>query len=72
MCRVSELDATTAAGLSPDVAAGHVLSSLAERRPELLLSPLGDRLAVLLRHLLPGVFRWLMEKRARAGTGRPG
>ena len=71
MCRVSELDATTAAGLAPEVAAGRVLAALAERRPELLLSPLGERLAVLLRHLLPAAFRWLMARRARAGTGRP-
>ncbi|XP_037093793.1 dehydrogenase/reductase SDR family protein 7-like [Pollicipes pollicipes] len=36
-----------------------------------LLAPLRDRLAVLLRALLPSVFFLLMRLRARAGTGRP-
>ena len=67
----AELDATTAAGMSADVAAGRVVAALLDRSPETLVSPLRDRLAVLLRHLAPGLFFWLMERRARAGTGRP-
>ncbi|KAF0296872.1 Dehydrogenase/reductase SDR family protein 7-like [Amphibalanus amphitrite] len=68
----NKLDATTASGMSTDEAADRVLDALLHHRPETLISPLKDRLAVLLRHLVPSVFFWLMERRARAGTGRPG
>ncbi|XP_037093791.1 dehydrogenase/reductase SDR family protein 7-like [Pollicipes pollicipes] len=66
-----KLDATTAAGLEPDAAARRLVAALVARRHETLLAPLRDRLAVLLRALLPSVFFLLMRLRARAGTGRP-
>lgn len=68
----NKLDATTASGLEPASAADRVVAALVARESETLISPLKDRLAVLLRHLAPSLFFKLMELRAGAGTGRPG
>ena len=57
--------------MEPAAAADGLLAALASGRQEALLSPLKDRLAVVLRALAPSLYFVLMRWRARAGTGRP-
>jgi len=58
------MDETTESGADPAEAAQQILHAVKCKKDEILLCSLFYRLAVLLRTLLPGVYFWLMERRA--------
>ena len=41
-----------------------IISSVADRRRELVLAPLYVRLAIMMRSLVPGLYRYVMGQRA--------
>lgn len=62
----TEMDATTASGMTPKEVAEHVLSVIRNHTEDTLLCPLPHRIAVGLRYWAPGVLRWMMNRRAKA------
>jgi len=63
--RYGHLDNTTEQGYSAKYVAQQIMESMVRRRKELILAPLHVWLAVLLRALLPGVYFYIMKRRAR-------
>ncbi|XP_014222659.1 dehydrogenase/reductase SDR family protein 7-like [Trichogramma pretiosum] len=60
------MDATTAAGYSPEYVAEKVVKAVQRGEKEIVIAPIMHRIAILLRTLFPSVFFWLMKKRAES------
>jgi len=58
------LDATTAAGMPPDVVAKSILRAVTHRHNELILAPVAHVTLASVRNLLPSLFFKIMSKRA--------
>jgi len=59
-----QLDKNTEQGYSVQYVAQQILESMVKGKKELVLAPLHVRLAVLLRALLPGVYFYIMKRKA--------
>ena len=62
--RHGQLDAATSSGYSVQRVSGEILAGVVRGEAELVLAPLHVRLAILVRTLLPGLYRWIMARRA--------
>ena len=62
--RYGQLDSTTKAGYSVEHVSEEIISSVADKRRELVLAPLYVRLAIMMRSLAPGLYRYVMARRA--------
>lgn len=60
-----QMDATTAAGMSPQELAERTVIAVANSDPELTVADFSAYLGIYLRVLLPSVYFWAMERRAR-------
>lgn len=58
------MDATTAAGYKPEYVADKIVNMVVSRQDELVLAPLSNKCALMLRYLAPSVYFWIMKKRA--------
>nr|CAG4645578.1 EOG090X07KM [Lynceus sp. MCZ IZ 141354] len=63
--RYGILDATTASGMDPDVAATKIIQAIKSNKKELLLCPLQPRVALHLRNCCPSSYHCLMAWRAK-------
>jgi len=59
-----QLDKATEHGYSVQYVASQIIDSMVRKRKELLLAPIHMWLAVLLRALLPGIYFYIMKRRA--------
>ena len=59
-----EMDSSTESGYSVEYVSDQVISCLLRQDCHLLLAPLYIRVAVLLRTLLPALYRYIINKRA--------
>eukprot|EP00092_Neocalanus_flemingeri_P001774 GFUD01001892.1.p1 GENE.GFUD01001892.1~~GFUD01001892.1.p1 ORF type:complete len:304 (+),score=108.81 GFUD01001892.1:68-979(+) len=59
-----QLDKTTEQGYSVQYVAQQILESVVKGKKELILAPLHVRLAILLRALLPGIYFYIMKRKA--------
>ncbi|XP_053675475.1 dehydrogenase/reductase SDR family protein 7-like [Anopheles nili] len=59
-----KMDAATAGGASADDTARSILKAIARDEKDLMLAPFAPRAAYWLRHLMPPVYYWIMQKRA--------
>eukprot|EP00090_Calanus_glacialis_P014371 TRINITY_DN23155_c0_g1_i1.p1 TRINITY_DN23155_c0_g1~~TRINITY_DN23155_c0_g1_i1.p1 ORF type:complete len:304 (+),score=88.54 TRINITY_DN23155_c0_g1_i1:47-958(+) len=59
-----QLDKTTEQGYSVQYVAQQILEGIVKGKKELILAPLHVRLAIILRVLLPGVYFYIMKRRA--------
>jgi hypothetical protein len=62
--RYGQLDKTTEQGYSVQYVAQHILEGIVKGKKELILAPLHVRLAIILRVLLPGLYFYIMKRRA--------
>lgn len=58
------LDSTTASGLSPDKVARSIALSILKNDKEVLLCPSIHKLAIFLRIMAPGLYFYIMKRRA--------
>ncbi|KAK3919542.1 Dehydrogenase/reductase SDR family protein 7-like [Frankliniella fusca] len=58
------MDETTAGGYPPEYVAQQILNSVVLQEKEVVIATTGPRLAILLRSLSPGLYFWIMQKRA--------
>ena len=59
------MDATTASGMKPEDVATRVLHAVRHQEDEIILAPSHHRLIVTLRNVMPGLFFFVMRKRAK-------
>ena len=59
-----QLDSSTKSGYNVEFVSEEIIRSVAESRRELVLAPVYVRLAILLRSLAPGLYRYVMARRA--------
>ena len=59
-----QLDSSTKSGYNVKFVSEEIIRSVAESRRELVLAPVYVRLAILLRSLAPGLYRYVMARRA--------
>lgn len=65
---LAEMDRATANGYKPEYVAEEIVSAVAQHKEELIISPVIPRLAILIRTLVPSLYFWIMERRARNGS----
>lgn len=58
------MDGATAAGMSPEVAATKIVTSVIQEDKDVVLSTCGPKLGILLRTLCPDLFFYLMSRKA--------
>ena len=62
--RYGQLDSSTKSGYNVEFVSEEIIRSVAESRRELVLAPMYVRLAILMRSLAPGLYRYVMARRA--------
>ena len=58
------MDSSTKSGYNVEFVSEEIIRSVAESRRELVLAPMYVRLAILMRSLAPGLYRYVMARRA--------
>lgn len=58
-------DADTASGMSPEKASEDILKAVLMQQKDVVIAPLYIRLVAKLRHFLPEIYFWVMQKRAK-------
>ncbi|KAK7794188.1 hypothetical protein R5R35_000483 [Gryllus longicercus] len=66
------MDASTAGGYSPEYVADQVVQAVVDKKAELVLAPFAPRVAIFLRCLVPRLYFWIMQKRARSEAKKTG
>ena len=64
------MDATTASGLEPSIAAENILMSVLKNDKQLVLCPLFPKIAIFLRFVFPNIYFYLMKKRAEKESNK--
>lgn len=59
------MDAATEQGYSPEYVAKKVLKAVLRKEKDVIIAPMTPRYAILLRSLVPSLYFWIMEKRAK-------
>lgn len=62
------MDASTAAGFTPEYAAIKILNAVVSKKKEVIISQFIPRLAVFLRQATPSFYFWVMVRRANKTT----
>lgn len=57
-------DPNTAAGISPERASDEILKAVLQDQKDVMIAPIGIKLAPYVRTLMPSVFFWAMQRRA--------
>lgn len=63
-----EMDASTAAGYSPEYVASKLINAISCKEKEIIISQFLPRLAIFMRHCTPSLYFWIMAKRAANNT----
>lgn len=62
---VSENDAATATGASPEKVAKLILKAVLRDEDDITIAPIAPRVAYWIRHLCPPLYFWIMARRAQ-------
>lgn len=59
------MDETTENGYEPGYVAERILEAILKNKEEITIAPFSVKCAIIIRTLLPSLFFWLMQRRAR-------
>lgn len=59
------MDEATATGYTPEYVAQRILEAVISSEPDVIISSLGPRFAILLRSLVPRLYFYIMRRRAQ-------
>lgn len=65
------MDATTAAGASPESVSEDILKAILRDKRDVILAPLAPKCAYYLRHWCSPLYFWIMARRAKKLSTKP-
>ena len=63
--RHGQLDPSTQSGYSVELVSEEIIRSVVDSRRDLVLAPVLVRIAILMRSIAPGLYRYVMARRAQ-------